>query len=159
MAGAGKSTIARGVARRIGRVRVDLDDEIVARAETSIAEIFATLGEDGFRRLETEMLREVLDRPPAVVATGGGVVLAEVNRTLLAERATTVWLRAEASVLVERLRRSPVRRPLLTGDVAEDVARLVADREMLYERCADHVVDVSTSSIDEVVNRVVEALG
>ena len=158
MAGAGKSTVARGVARRIGRARVDLDDEIVARRGTSVAEIFATLGEDGFRRLETEALREVLERPPAVIATGGGVVLAETNRALLAESATTVWLRAEESVLVERLRRSPVRRPLLTGDVATEVARLVAERDVLYRQCADQVVDVSDLSIDEVVSCVVEAL-
>ena len=159
MAGVGKSTIARRVAARLHRESVDLDAEIATASGRTVSEIFAHGGEAEFRKMEEEALSAVLGRPdPVVVATGGGAVLSSENRRLLETHALTVWLRAELDVLVERIERSPVPRPLLVGDVAVNVARLLEEREPLYASAADEVVEVGRVGIEDVVERVMEAL-
>ena len=159
MAGVGKSTIARRVAARLGRDSVDLDAEIMTMSGSTVSEIFARGGETEFRAIEADALSDVLGRKdPVVIATGGGVVLTGENRRLLETHALTVWLRAELDVLVGRVERSAVARPLLGGDVAANMARLVAEREPLYAATADVVVDVGTLGIEDVVERVMEAL-
>jgi shikimate kinase len=161
MPGAGKSTVARRLAARLGRDAVDLDDVVVADAGRDIAAIFAAEGEGGFRRRETAGLRHLLepDAPALVVACGGGVVLAEENRELLAGRATTVWLEASVEVLADRLAGAATRRPLLDGDLAERLAVLDADRRDLYSAAAHLRVDVAELGPDEAVDRIASALG
>jgi shikimate kinase len=163
MPGAGKSTVARRLAARLGRGAVDLDDEIVADAGRDVATIFAEEGEGGFRRRETTTLRTVLgsDDPGLVVACGGGVVLADENRELLAARATTVWLQASLDVLAVRLGGGATRRPLLDGDdrdAGERLAALDAARRDLYDSVADLRVDAGELSADEVVDRIAAGL-
>ncbi len=158
MAGVGKSTVARQLATRLGRPVVDLDIEIASRRGLSVSEIFALDGEAGFRACETETLAAVLaGATPVVLATGGGAVIAAENRAMLADDALTVWLRAEAAVIVSRLERSRTKRPLLEGDLAANVERLLLERAPLFASVADVVVDVDTT-IATVVDAVLEAV-
>lgn len=159
MAGVGKSTTGRRVAERLGRHFVDLDGAVEAASDRTVAEIFAAEGEPGFRQIESRVLAEVLAATrPSVVATGGGVILDSGNRDLLRRRATTVWLRAEVSELVGRLRHSRVDRPLLRGDVAVNVAALDSARRSYYAEVADLVVDVDGLDRSEVVESVLAGL-
>jgi shikimate kinase len=141
--GVGKTTVGRRVARELQRPFADADEQLELRAGRTIPSIFRDDGEEAFRRLESEVLADLLGRAhPLVVAAGGGVVTQTENRALLGRRAFVVWLRASAGFLAARA--DPTHRPLLTGDPdpAAALERLVADREPLYEEVADAVVDV-----------------
>lgn len=142
MMGAGKSTVGRRLASRLGRPFVDADDELVRRSGRTVRDWFEQEGEAAFRAAEGELLDDLLGAPGiSVIASGGGVVLAEANRAALRDHALVVWLRAGAPFLVSRVGQKP-HRPLLDEDVEATVARLVAERSALYEEVADVVVDV-----------------
>ncbi len=158
LSGTGKSEVAPLLAARLGLRVVDLDDCVVARAGVSVAELFERGGEDAFRSLESQMLREQLDGPPAVLATGGGVVLDGANRRLLVEHCRVVWLRTPVDVLVARLERDAEERPLLRGDAATTLRRLAAEREALYTEVAEVVVATDGLGPDAVTDAVVEEL-
>jgi shikimate kinase len=143
--GAGKTTVGRALARHLDRAFIDADAALVEITDRPITEIFATEGEDGFRAIEADVLVELLEHhDPAVIATGGGVVLREDNRRRLeAPEVTVVWLDAGPAFLASRVE-GRSHRPLLAGDEpARDVlARLRSERGPLYAEVADIVVDV-----------------
>lgn len=160
MAGVGKSAVGRRLARRLGWSLADIDELVEAAAGSTVAEIFAEQGEEAFRAIETLVLAgELAEAEPSVVATGGGVVLAEENRRHLRDAALCVWLRASVPVLVERVGRSRTVRPLLIGDTEGRLAELAEARSPLYEEVADLVLDVDDRSLDEVVEAIVAAVG
>lgn len=130
--GAGKSTVAPLVAEALGLPWVDLDARIAAAAGCSVAELFAREGEAGFRRRETAALAEV-GPSPGVLSCGGGVLLADENRALLAARGPVIGLTAGLETLAARLEAAPADpRPLLAGG-RHALARLLAERQPLYD--------------------------
>lgn len=155
MMGAGKSTVGRVVAERLGRALIDSDESIEARTGRTVREIFATDGEPAFRALETEVLRDALaSREPAVIAAAGGLVLRAENRSLLRESgARVIWLSADPTVLVERVRNG-MHRPLLDDDPAAVLRRMWDQREPLYREVADAIVSVEGRSVGEVAEAV-----
>lgn len=164
--GVGKSSVAGRLGERLDLEVIDLDTEIEGVAGRPITEIFETEGEDGFRDLEERRLAALVDveHPARLVCCGGGVVLRGANRLRLRERTRCVWLDARVEVLVERLWSDRGDRPLLA--VAADRDSLRARLELLREERAawyDEVcvarLDVSDSTLDEVVEVLVEVLG
>lgn len=155
MMGAGKSTVGRIVAERLGRELLDSDAVIETATGRTVREIWAADGEEAFRTLETRALREALAADaPSVIAAAGGVVLREENRRMLAEAdARVVWLMATPDVLVDRVR-SGMHRPLLDDDPEGTLQRMWAEREPLYQEVADAIVSVDGRSINEVVEAV-----
>src|SRR4051812_39818100 len=103
LSGAGKSSVGRRLAERLGWPLLDTDALIERSAGRPIPQIFAEDGEPAFRELEAAALCEALAQPPAVVATGAGIVLREENRALLGSNARVVWLDARTATLVARL--------------------------------------------------------
>ena len=155
--GSGKSSVGRRIAERSKRPFVDTDTRIERRAGRTIREIFATDGEDAFRDLETDVLTEALGAPESsVIATGGGIVIRERNRDLLATQ-QVVWLRASVETLSLRVASGASRRPLLDGDVRGRLVELDETRRDLYRAVASEVVDVDDRSLDEVVDDVLTA--
>jgi len=142
--GSGKSTVGRRVAKLLGRQFVDADEAFIGRYGRTVAEVFQADGEAGFRRLEAELLAELLDvATPLVVACGGGVVVTEGNRRRLAQPDVhVVYLAADPAFLASRAERKPHRPLLADGDPAEVLARLHAERDGWYREVADDVVDV-----------------
>jgi shikimate kinase len=141
--GVGKTTVGRRLARELQRPFADADEQLELRAGRTIPAIFRDDGEEAFRRLESEVLADLLGCAHALVlAAGGGVVMRTENRALLGRRAFVVWLRASAGFLAARA--DPTHRPLLAGDAdpAAALQRLIAIRAPLYEEVADAVVDV-----------------
>jgi 5-deoxy-5-amino-3-dehydroquinate synthase len=154
MMGAGKTTVGRYLARRLGWRHVDADKRTERAAGCSIADYFASHTEDEFRRLEHDVLTKVLDASgPCVVSTGGGAVLRDDTRSLLRRRGTVVWLRASVDTLVERVG-SGQGRPLLADDPRGALTRLLAARAPLYEQAAHVVVDVDGLEAEEVAGLV-----
>jgi shikimate kinase len=155
MMGAGKTTIGRALAVRLGRTLYDSDLMIEAREGRTVREIFAADGEAAFRAIETEVLAEALAAPePSVIAAAGGVVLSDHNRLALrSSSARVVWLRADPALLVERVKSGP-HRPLLDDDPERVLRQMYADREPLYRDVADAVVTVDNRSINDVVEAV-----
>lgn len=155
MPGSGKSTVGRTLAERLGVPFVDLDDEIVAAAGSSVSEIFAREGEARFRELEASALVRVAGASdPSVVGCGGGVVLEPANRVTLRATGVVVYLDVPLSQLKERVVPA-ADRPLIHEH--GDLERLLAAREPLYREFAAHVVDGSGSP-DAVAAAIEEEL-
>lgn len=155
MTGAGKSSVGRVLADRLGRTWVDTDQEIEKVTQKSIREIFLEVGETGFRNIESDVLESVLSAvTPIVISTGGGIILAERNRLLLRDRARrVVWLMADPSILLDRLQLG-MHRPLLDEDPEGTLSRMWADRESLYREVADVIVSVDGRSVADVVDAI-----
>ncbi len=155
--GAGKSTVGRRLAARLGVPFVDADTEIEAAAGCSIPEIFARHGEAEFRDGERRVITRLLDDPPHVLATGGGAFVDPRTRAMIHEKATSTWLRAGLDVLVERCSRRTHRPLLQSGDPREILADLMAKRYPVYAE-ANIIVDTVDGPHDAVVDKIVEAL-
>ena len=136
MPGSGKSSVGRELAELLRMPFIDLDRAIEARAGASIHSIFQDEGEERFRNLEEEALREVSAGYPAVVACGGGSVIRDENRQILRSTGTVVCLTVSLAQLKRRVIRG--RRPLINDPV--DLDRLSLEREVLYREVAHHQV-------------------
>ncbi len=157
MMAVGKSTVGRRAAERLGWRFVDADTAIEARVGLTVREVFARDGEVGFRDLESRVLADLLDDDdPSVIATGGGAVLREDNRTHARARAEVVWLRAQPETLLHRLSGRAEARPLLDGDPAGTIRRLAVERESAYRAAAHHVIDVDQLTAEQAVTALAE---
>lgn len=154
MPGCGKSTVGMYLARRMGLEFCDSDQWIEAQYRMSVREFFAQHGEEAFRDLETQALRELLAAGGVVLATGGGAVLREENRRTLHAQACVLYLRASPEQLWRRLRHD-TRRPLLqVANPQQRLRELYAERDALYRECAHFVVNTRGLSLQMLVNRV-----
>ena len=153
--GAGKTTIGRRLAKRRRVPFVELDKRIEEAADLSLGELFTLHGEDYYRRLEREVLQEVLkEGKPMVLATGGGLVMSEGTFAMLRRSARTVWLRASPEDHWERVVRQGDRRPMADHPQAmADLRALLAAREPLYA-LADYTIETTTVSPERVVDAI-----
>jgi len=155
--GAGKSSVGRRLAARLGLPFTDADQEIEAAAGMTVSEIFARHGEPAFRDGERRVIARLLGDPVHVLATGGGAFMDERTRVLIRERAVSIWLRAELDELVRRVSRR-TDRPLLKGaDPRIVLERLMAQRYPVYAE-ADVTVPSSSGAADETVDRILAQL-
>lgn len=158
MMGAGKSSVGRRLATRLGLGFVDADAEIEAAAGMTIPEIFATHGEPYFRSGEARVIARLLEQGPQVLATGGGSFMNPDTRAAIRRNGVSVWLKAEYDVLVRRVkRRAAADRPMLQGDPAARLKHLMAERYPVYAE-ADVTVVSRDVPHETIVNEIVEAL-
>ncbi len=157
---AGKSVVGWRLASRLGKTFVETDSLIERRAGISIAEIFSRWGEQQFRELEAEVVRDVSLGSDSVIACGGGVVLRPENVDCLKSGAVVVHLAVSADRVIERLGEPSEVRPLLSGAEREQRAtELLEQRRPFYNSAAELTVDTTGLSVDEVVERIVQSLG
>ena len=158
MMGAGKSSIGRRVAARLGIPFVDADVEIEEAAGMSIADIFAAHGEPYFRAGEARVIARLLDHGPQVLATGGGAFMNEQTRANVRDKGVSVWLKAELDVLTRRLKRRNDRPLLKTADPVATLANLLAERDPIYGE-ADVTVMSREIAHDLIVGEIIAAVG
>jgi len=154
--GAGKSSVGRLLARRMGRCFVETDDMTTAREGRSIPEIFADRGEAYFRGLEEEAVGLLALKSRDVIATGGGLYCRDGRPDALRALGTVVWLTGDFDVLYERARRMG-HRPMLAGRTRDEVVAIHRAREPYY-RQADVTVDTTHRTTDQVVADILRAL-
>jgi shikimate kinase/3-dehydroquinate synthase len=155
--GAGKTSIGRRLALRLGMPFRDADAEIEQAAGCSVSELFARYGEPAFREGERRVIRRLLDGPPLVLATGGGAFIDPQTRATVRASATSVWLRCSLPTLVRRTAARNHRPLLQVGDPARVLAALMEQRHPIYAE-ADIVVDCGEDSPEATTGRVLEAL-
>lgn len=156
--GAGKTTVGRAVARRLGRPFFDSDHEIEARTGARIPVIFELEGEAGFREREAQVIDELTERDAIVLATGGGAVLRPENRAVLHERGLVVYLRANPHDLWLRTRKDKNRPLLQTDDPKAKLEALYNERDPFYRECAHFIVETGRPSVNGLVNMVLMQL-
>lgn len=152
--GAGKTSVGRLLARRLGKTFFDCDHEIERATGVKIAVIFDIEGEAGFRAREARALAELVKRSDIVLATGGGAVLSAANRALLAENGVVVYLHAAVADLWRRTRHDKNRPLLRSDDPLTRLRQLFDERDPLYREVAKVVVDTSSQSASSLANRL-----
>ena len=157
MMGAGKSTIGRRLSARLHLPFLDADTEIEAAAGMSIPDIFETHGEPHFRDGEARVIARLLDGGPAVIATGGGAFMREETRSRIRDKAVSIWLKADADIIMKRVKRRADRPLLQTADPAATVGRLIEEREPVY-RQADLTIWSRDVPHEKIVDECLDAL-
>jgi len=158
MMGAGKTSVGKLLARRLGKTFRDCDQEIERATGVKVAVIFEIEGEAGFRAREAKVLAELVRGSDTVLATGGGAVLSAENRRLLAENGTVIYLRAAPVELMNRTRHDRNRPLLQTADPLARLESLHAERDPLYRDVADIIVDTGSQSMGSLAHRLEQQL-
>lgn len=155
--GAGKTSIGRRLAARLGMPFLDADDEIEEAAGSSIQDIFERLGETSFRDGERRVIARLLEGPAIVLATGGGAFMDAETRERIAAKGISVWLRADIDTLVRRTSRRDDRPLLKNGDAREILTQLMKERHPTYQ-LADIIVDSLDGPAEDTLQQVLSAL-
>jgi shikimate kinase len=157
--GTGKTTVGRLLAERLGVELTDTDDLIVKRCGMDIAEFFCRAGEPAFRQLESQVVADLSDGKPRVVALGGGAVLSDANRAHIRSWGPVVWLQADPQTLARRLVGDPAttrqRPPLTAYGPQQEIAEVLAERLPLYASTCTHQIDTHGKSAQEIADWIV----
>ena len=157
MMGAGKSTIGRRLSVRLALPFLDADAEIELAHRMSIPDIFEKYGEPYFRDGEARVIARLLDNGPGVLATGGGAFMREETRNRIRDKAISIWLKADADIIMRRVKRRADRPLLQTADPEATVGRLIREREPVYQH-ADLTVWSRDVPHEKIVDECIEAL-
>ncbi|VAW57348.1 Shikimate kinase I [hydrothermal vent metagenome] len=156
--GAGKTTMGRQIAKRLNMDFEDSDHVIEECTGVDIPLIFEIEGEVGFRKRETTVLDALTKTSPLVLATGGGVVLAEKNRQFLRSRGLVIYLHSDIKYLLGRVSHDKNRPLLQTADPAATLKEIMSIREPLYRETADIVINTGQQPIRAVVNIILDKI-
>ena len=155
---AGKSTIGRVLAKRLGKTFYDTDHEIIKCTGVEISLIFELEGEEGFRKRESEKLLELSKHQSSVVATGGGIVLNKENRSLLEDTGIVIYLACSVDQQLKRTRHDTKRPLLKVSNPKKKLQELMKHRAPLYESLANIVINTERGSLRGAVNQILRYL-
>jgi shikimate kinase len=158
MMGAGKSSVGRCLQQRTGLPSFETDEIVVSGLGISISEIFSKYGERRFREVETQVLHEFMPSEPAIIVTGGGIVLREENLDLLKQFGAVVWLDADKATLFKRALRTGNRPLLQAKNPRKAFVQTLEARLPLYAKTADIRVDTSMFTSEEVAVAILSKL-
>lgn len=153
----GKTTVAKAIAQKLRKRYVSTDDMVAEKSKKTITKIFKEEGEREFRRLEMEAIEKASRMRNAVIDCGGGAVLNRINIERLKQEGVIILLKASPKAILERNSKDDRKRPLLeVEDQASIIQELLASRTPLYQNSADHEVDTTDLTVEEVVAKIVE---
>ncbi|MGL5329226.1 MAG: shikimate kinase [Peptostreptococcaceae bacterium] len=154
--GAGKTTIGKALSSQLDYKFIDMDDEIEKEEGMSIVEIFDKHGESKFRKLESELLKKIIEEENVIISTGGGIVKENFNFELLKEEKNVFFLDGNVETLLRNLSNSIDKRPLLknSGNLRSKIEDLLKERYDRYKECADVKINIDNKNIDEVVSQI-----
>lgn len=157
--GAGKSSVGRLLAERLGWDLISTDAEIVRKAGLPIPDIVQRFGWDHFRNLESAVCRELADKDHLIIDTGGGAILRPQNVENLKATGSLVWLTVEVRTIIERIG-GDTQRPSLTGakSFTDEVEEVLRERQPKYQAAADHIVATDEKSLAEVADMIMALL-
>ncbi len=153
--GSGKSTVGKIISDELFLNFFDTDEEIENRTGASIDWIFDLEGEEGFRKRESGVLEELVQKNSVVLSTGGGIILSENNRELLSSRGTVFYLATPISVQLERTAKDKDRPLLKNGDPGKILKQLHNKRKDLYESVSDYIVETENKSSQQVASEII----
>lgn len=154
--GAGKTSVGRTIAQKMGWTFIDTDQEIERLTGIPVYEIFRRFGEVRFRSEERVLARKLITRQHMVIATGGGMVQQTDNVELLKENGILVWLKVTPEMVLRRVGRRTADRPLLRGKLnVEEISKLLNERETVYTRVADIVIDNENRSLEDLAREII----
>ena len=155
--GAGKTTVGKKLSKRLGYLFIDTDREIEKEQGCSITEIFKYGGEECFRDLETDILQKLQTKQNHVIATGGGMVLRNENRSLMQSLGSRVYLKVELQELMRRLKKDK-KRPLLQKSKPEEhILEMLQQRKSIYEE-AECIIDTTDLSPHQMVTEIIRKI-
>ena len=155
--GSGKTTVGKKLAKRLGYLFIDTDREIEKEQGCSITEIFKYGGEECFRDLETDILQKLQTKQNHVIATGGGMVLRNENRSLMQSLGTRVYLKVELQELMRRLKKDK-KRPLLQKSKPEEhILEMLQQRKSIYEE-AECIIDTTDLSPHQMATEIIRKI-
>ncbi|HJM08682.1 MAG TPA: shikimate kinase, partial [Gammaproteobacteria bacterium] len=157
--GSGKTSTGRILAKEMGYVFADTDEEVVERTGVSIAYIFDVEGESGFRQREHQALMKLLSKNNAVIATGGGILTYDENRQIIMGHKNVVYLKTSLEKQIERTTVSDNRPLLIDADPALKLQELMLTREPLYEEISTIKIDTDQSAPYEIALEIIDKLG
>ncbi len=156
--GSGKTTLGKILSKKLDKHFYDSDQVIEEKLGVNVPMIFEYEGEAGFRQREKDILKELVSKQNIVLATGGGIILSESNRDLLAKNGIVIYLKSNQKDLVLRMKNDKTRPLLKNGNVELIIKKLCQEREPLYEEIADFKVVTKNKRIYEVVNEIVRII-
>lgn len=157
MMGAGKTTVGRRLAPRLGLDFIDADEEIERAAGMKVSDLFKAHGEESFRRGEAQVIERLLDGPPIVLATGGGAMVNDGTREIISKKSVSVWISSDIDTLLVRATRRGTRPLLKTGDPRKTLLRLLDERQDFYSQATIRV-DSRPGPHSNTVTAIIEAL-
>lgn len=158
--GCGKSSVGVRLSERLHRTMLDTDQWIEQRQKKTVSEIFADSGEETFRRMETECLKELIQTVGGqIISVGGGLPMREENRGLLKELGQVFYLKVTPEAVYERLKNDTTRPLLQVENPMERIRTLMEQRSERYEACADVALEVSNRTVEEIVDEIIKKIG
>ena len=156
--GTGKSTISRRLHKLLEMKEIDTDALIACREGMSISDIFATKGEEAFRNMETELLRELKNERNLIISCGGGMALRDENAEIMKEAGTVVWLTAKPETILKRVEHDDSR-PLLRGNKnVPFIENLLNQRYPKYKAAADFEVKTDDRAIQSICEEIIRKM-
>ena len=156
--GSGKTTLGKVLSKKLDKHFYDSDQVIEEKLGVNVPMIFEYEGEAGFREREKDILKELVSKQNIVLATGGGIILSESNRDLLAKNGIVIYLKSNQKDLVLRMKNDKTRPLLKNGNVELIIKKLCQEREPLYEQIADFEITTKNKRIHEVVNEIIRTI-
>ena len=153
--GSGKTTLGKVLSKKLEKHFYDSDQVIEEKLGVNVPMIFEYEGEAGFREREKDILKELVSKQNIVLATGGGIILSESNRDLLAKNGIVIYLKSNQKDLILRMKNDKTRPLLKNGNVELIIKKLCQEREPLYEEIEDFKIATKNKRIHEVVNEII----
>ena len=152
--GSGKTSIGKLLAKRTGRLFIDIDNEIIKESDMTITEIFNKFGENHFRDLEHKILSKAKSTENHVISTGGGIILKLENIKIMKNSGTIIFLDIDVETQLSRVRNKKNRPLLNSNNMVENLVNIKKDRDYIYKNISDYIISISGKNKSEIVGEI-----